>query len=556
MKADKPSGSLVESSGGTRTASGVPGWMFAAALLLVAGIPAGVCGGGTSALEAANQLHAAGRLSEAEVAFREILWSETNESVVAKAMFNLGMTIKAEGRWDDAIRAFLVLRDTKVNDREPGSHLMEPYRNYRPRAQWEIGNCHFLAGRYAEAREAYGLTRKSYPFQSGCGNERWAHSHRVAFMEGLCGEYLGKPREAVKSYYEAAFGSGMMGASPQVHLRLLALYDSCGQTNDLAHLLTEVDRWFMTRMEWDAKHPLSDQQRRRCEEMSPTRFIRRMWELRSMADTGNDAGLIDCLKTRGSVLGPPHDGNPEAEEASRLLSLHPARSSRALLAVLNATNCPNWSWTMYALGRCGTAEGVEWLLNEARKQENCHAAASCVHALAQAGEAGKRALDELAAIPNFPGKYALDRAKRQSTGVPEVGTVFPVLPKAKLPSRLEELDDDFAYLQSLPKSVAVDVSTPEGCLSGYLTCLMIHDTNAVDQFTGGDPRWHLPAERRPGGRLSRISFVVGKAEYRSDAEAEVGCELTKDGRTDRATLLLIRTNGVWRIAKAISESRR
>jgi tetratricopeptide (TPR) repeat protein len=58
-----------------------------------------------------------------------------------KATFNLGLTLKQLARYDEAIKVFEDLIDQPVDDQEAGAHLMEAYRNYCPRAQWEIGNC-------------------------------------------------------------------------------------------------------------------------------------------------------------------------------------------------------------------------------------------------------------------------------------------------------------------------------------------------------------------------------------------------------------------------------
>jgi tetratricopeptide (TPR) repeat protein len=118
---------------------------------------------------------------------------------------------------------------------------MEPYRNYRPRAQWEIGNCYFDQGQYAQALQAYRDTKEKYPFQSWCGNGQAEAEHRYAYYVGLCHEYLGETNAAVEDYLDAVeIDAAGLSFSPQPHLRIVEIYAEAGQMSRLNSLLDDM----------------------------------------------------------------------------------------------------------------------------------------------------------------------------------------------------------------------------------------------------------------------------------------------------------------------------
>src|SRR4051812_992616 len=106
-------------------------------------------------LDSANRLFQSGKYLDAERAFRSLLDQSIDVPTRGKATFNLAVTLQKLGRYDEAIQNYNKLLTLSVDDKEAGGHLMEPYRNYRPRAQWEIGNCLFAKMNYAGAMQAY-----------------------------------------------------------------------------------------------------------------------------------------------------------------------------------------------------------------------------------------------------------------------------------------------------------------------------------------------------------------------------------------------------------------
>ncbi|HIJ64703.1 MAG TPA: tetratricopeptide repeat protein, partial [Candidatus Hydrogenedentes bacterium] len=158
----------------------------------------------------------------------------------AKAVFNIGLSYKDEGKYSEAIAEFERILTADVDDMEPGAHIMETYRNYRPRAQWEIGLCHLAASKHAEALDAFVTGREKYPFKSWCGNCQDAFEYRYAFYEGLCHEYLGQWHKAVCRYFDAA--TVELYSNATVHVRLVDLYERAGQLDDLVSILDSWDK--------------------------------------------------------------------------------------------------------------------------------------------------------------------------------------------------------------------------------------------------------------------------------------------------------------------------
>ncbi len=87
------------------------------------------------------------------------------------AQFNVGYMLKYEKKYNEAVTELSKLLNSNVNDKDLGSHIMETYRNYRPKALWEIGECYIEIKDYKKALKAYEDIRDKYPFQTWCGTE-------------------------------------------------------------------------------------------------------------------------------------------------------------------------------------------------------------------------------------------------------------------------------------------------------------------------------------------------------------------------------------------------
>jgi len=353
------------------------------------------------ALVEANKLYGTKNYKGAAAAFREIIATEQDGPTKAKAMFNLGLTLKQLHQYDAAISVFDELIAQPVNDKEPGGHLMEPYRNYRPRAQWEIGNCYFDQGQYKKALQAYQDTKDKHPFQSWCGNEQADAEHRYAYQAGLCHEYLGDTKAAVYDYLAAVMvDAGGLTFSPRPHQRLVEIYTRAGQLDRLNALLDDMDEQFKKKMQAEAGKTGQSLPTEFFDQYRPTSVIRRDLELQRLAKEGRRNELIKLLKIRGSVTGPPDDaGNWEAIRAAQLLAQTPEESTNDLLKAVQTGDREEVGqkerWIAFALALCGTDEGVGGIRERLRSEENSWAARSFIYSLSLAGKKGKAANAEL-----------------------------------------------------------------------------------------------------------------------------------------------------------------
>ncbi|HEX8312310.1 MAG TPA: hypothetical protein VF614_13395 [Chthoniobacteraceae bacterium] len=88
-------------------------------------------------LEAAIALFQVKDYSKAEEAFRALRAEELPISAWGMVCNNLG-TLKVQKKYREAIEVFNSVLDSDVNDRDPGGHLMESFRNYKHKAAIQI----------------------------------------------------------------------------------------------------------------------------------------------------------------------------------------------------------------------------------------------------------------------------------------------------------------------------------------------------------------------------------------------------------------------------------
>ncbi|MEO5804603.1 MAG: tetratricopeptide repeat protein [Verrucomicrobiota bacterium] len=393
-----------------------------------------------SEIDMANRLFGSGKYAEAEQGFRIVLSKDKDVETRGKATFNLGLTLQKLGRHGEAITIFQKLLTQPVDDKEPGAHLMEPYRNYRPRAQWEIGNSLFAQKNYAAAREAYAKTKEKFPFQSWCGNERAEYEYRYEFYAGLCLDHLGKTVDALRQYYRAAFSGRWFYSEPAVHFRIVGIYEEAGQLRKLPRLLDEIDSRIIAQARGEAETENRKIKEEEWHKVRPTAFIRRILELRSFAQEGRHDELIKLLKIQSAVTGPPDDeGNWQAIEAARLLALTPKQSVTKLLASAKEISEPNDRWIAYALGRCGGTEALAWLKQRALREENFWAVRSFIYAISLAGKEGQVLLDTLASSASGNLAVAIGPYK-QGGGETQSHISFPAISlKVSLPETASEI---------------------------------------------------------------------------------------------------------------------
>ena len=322
--------------------------------------------------------------------YQRIVRTNLDDPTKARAWFNLGMTYQKLRQYDDAINAFTQIFSMNVNDREPGGHIMEPYRNYRSRAQWEVGRSLFAKGDYKGALEAYQTTRLKYPLESWCNVERTVAQYRYALNEGLSYEHLGMYKEAVDSYLRAYVP------------RVADLYEAAGQLDDLKRFLDKKDKEYFDSVDELARKKLSPEQ---LKMFRPTHRLRGMLQIYALGQSRDWPALIEFLRKWSSGGG---DGRQD--DIARILARHPEETVPLLKKELVKGDVrPELMYR--ALGRAGTPDAVATLKSIAAKEENIWSELSLVHALSLAGEPGERALAELEKTAKNNLKIAIDQYK-------------------------------------------------------------------------------------------------------------------------------------------------
>lgn len=406
-----------------------------------------------------------------------------------KALFNIATTLKSQEHYNEAIEAFTKLRDAKVNDREPGAHLMEPYRNYRPRASWQIGLCRLALGDPEGALADFLNIRDNFPFQSWCGNAHWEYAYKYAAYEGICLEMLGAYGRALASYFRAFTETSSGGIF--IARRIVDLYESVGQTDRLVKLCDEVDGYHLRELR--LRHPELPVEF--PEERKPTAEIRRILHIRGMKPAEQATELIEMIDKR-TGFGPDTPGavlsNWQAVEAAGTLARKPNESFKLLREHALAKHPKQRGWLCYAMSVVDPAKAVPFVANELSKAKNIHHCATLAFTLQQCGEAGIAAFDRIekhGAHPHHESVRATLALRRRSEPDP-----WPELPGAPqrtlLPVRLAEIDEKVRIVESLPDSATVNRSTPKETIASWFMALRIAGRDAYNVLTGDNRRLH------------------------------------------------------------------
>ena len=120
------------------------------------------------ALKVANQLFKDDKLKEAEAAYRTLRGQKTKLSTWGVASFNLALNLRAQKKFDESIQVLREILDSKLNDKDPGSNIMENYQNYHYKACLEISYTYEVKRNFAKALEYMELARSKYKYVSHC----------------------------------------------------------------------------------------------------------------------------------------------------------------------------------------------------------------------------------------------------------------------------------------------------------------------------------------------------------------------------------------------------
>jgi len=504
---------------------------------------------------AANAAHKAKRVADAIAGWRTVEARYPNTPAWGKAVFNIGLTLKEQGRHRDAIAQFRKMFEGEVNDRERGGHIMEAYRNYRPRAQWEIGHCYFALGEYRQALRAYETTERKYPFRSWCGTCMAEFKYDYAFRKGLCHDWLGETREALKQYYQAAFGFGVAPKPPPA-IRMVDIYEAAGRLDAFESLLDAIDAWQRSVYLRMAEMEGSEVDPDRIKQFLPTRQAREVLAIRRHGIRKEWDALLPLLDKQNSCVHLyEHDAfrrTWQAVQAARLLTRDPAATRPLLVERLKHTEGYAIDWTLYALALCGGDEAARAIRTKVGEP---YRTGSAIYALSLMGEKGRRAIDEIEAAGTETATGYIRMYREGTLGARNRDEAFPPVPEnVQVPTRLAELDDRVAYEQSLPETVTVDRRTPEATLETLFTALLIADADAFMPCTDGRKFWkgvYRDIARKPGGRLT---WEVGKAVDAPSGRAKVLTTLeihrdieSRKTKTEKVVFVLEKRDAGWTV---------
>lgn len=148
-------------------------------------------------LQRATELLIEEHYEEATTALSALREKDITTTTWGMVSFNLGIGYRLDGKHDEAIKVFMEVLESDVNDRDPGANIMEHFRNYRHKACYEISYNYEAKGEIEKALEYMELSKTKYEFQDVCGNcFEQAEERRSKRIEILT-EKKNRPNQAV-----------------------------------------------------------------------------------------------------------------------------------------------------------------------------------------------------------------------------------------------------------------------------------------------------------------------------------------------------------------------
>jgi len=345
----------------------------------------------------------------------------------------------------------------------------------------------------------------------------------------LCLEYLGRYNEAVQSYYKAVIRS--FSSNPTIHIRLVDLYQNTGQTVALEKILDEIDTYVIKQVVKEHGPKIYDDPD--FDEHFATKTIRRVLEIRRLGEQKELNALVELILADRAGAYPDRYRDRrqhwQETEAAKALSQYPDKAVGLLKAKMKGNVEDKIIY--YALALCGTDEAKSILEDEAKKVKNCWQEMALSYSL------------------NLLGK----------TEVPfeaDEGTFFPRLPTdVKLPKRLAEIDEDVAFEESLPKTVEVDLSTPDSTLKTFFTSVLIEQREAFYKCIADSlERDEIYEDLIQETQRHKLKYQLSQAIYVTDDTAKIQVSLTLGDKTGDVLFILRNTKSKWLVAD-IKESR-
>jgi tetratricopeptide (TPR) repeat protein len=361
--------------------------------------------------------------------YRKIWHDYPKTNAACSAQFTIGTILRGQKKYDEAIAEFSKLFNVQTANRR--------FDDYDGRAHWEVATILFEKGDFEAALAAFRDARQHHRLTSFCGNGNAQISYNYAFFEGRCLELLNRHDEAVRLYFPYAL-DGKLYAHPAIPTRVVDLYESAGQLQDLKSVLDAQDRSAAESIRAtfaNSGKRLSDDELR---SYLPSKTMRRIIELREWEKAKKWDQLIGCLRIAGTLGGPEEEwargGNFQAVEAAKLLAKHPDETVPLIIKRFPKASADD-KWFYFALGLSGSPDAVAFLKEHASHQENSWYCNTLVYCLSLAGENGKDALAELSNTATGNLKGAIHLLDIGYLGKDDKRMTFPPIPaKLKLPN--------------------------------------------------------------------------------------------------------------------------
>ncbi len=468
--------------------------------------------------------------------WRQIQTDYPGTTAWVDAVYSEGNALQNDKQYDKAIDVFNELITTNLNIEELNPRKMARYSDYQSRAQTQVSKCYFAKSDYDNALKSYCIAKKKDPMQPWCG--RW-HSHigrSDALYIAICLEYLGRYDDAIKTYLSTL--TIPMGTSPVICGRIVDMYRSGNEMDTLVMLLDEIDKYMMEKLiEEHGKKVLDDPDVK--ETLSKRGFtwpIRRIIEIRKPKTEQEISALVEYVvkESHGFYIGRDGVSNNKWQEieTAKALAKYPDKAVSLLKDKLAGTNRDKLIY--YVLALCNTDQAIA-LLNEANKT---------------ATNSWQRSALEYAIMISDEGEKPIAAMK---------DIYFPPLPKQiNFPTRMAQFDEDVAFLESIPKTMELDLSKPQRTIESYFTAALLGKQDLYEKCITNAPKVSRAYRAISESSIrEKLTYEQSPPVLVEDDKAEVSVLITSERHSpETIVFVLVNTENQWRITGFKKKSRK
>jgi tetratricopeptide (TPR) repeat protein len=314
------------------------------------------------ASQRADLAHKMRQFAVAEKQWRLICTDYSTSHHYGTAQFNLGFVLQEQGKYDAAIAEYVKLFPSKVNDRDPGSNIMQAYRNYRNSAAKQLSKCYEAKDDARKALDWAIQARDTYRYQSWCGTcmeqEAAATTANLIRLKHKAGERA----EALRMAEDLVFGKRAWIEALHVPQLIAEEYFEQGRTDEL---LERVEKFRQDRFDrLKESHQRSGDKNPFDGHTGNTRFIVDCVEVLQLDAKNDPAQVWDWIQSRDvTALEALIPANPRQAAvglaAKRLLA--DRNSAVPFLLERFRANEYDRDWAVVLLAQLGEVKNVEAL---------------------------------------------------------------------------------------------------------------------------------------------------------------------------------------------------